>query len=59
MFHELFPTLIAEGRVFVARPPLFKINLDAKGETFVYAYDEPERSSLMKKHKRKGERGDD
>ncbi len=40
MFHELFPSLVAEGRIFVARPPLFKINLDSKGEKFVYAYDE-------------------
>jgi DNA gyrase subunit B len=55
MFHELFPTLVAEGRIFVARPPLFKINLDTKGEKFVYAYDETERSALMKANKRKGE----
>ena len=55
MFHELFPTLVAEGRIFVARPPLFKINLDAKGEKFVYAYDEAERSTVVKKHNRKGE----
>jgi DNA gyrase subunit B len=55
MFHELFPTLVAEGRIFVARPPLFKINLDAKGEKFVYAYDEPQRSSLVKTHGRKGD----
>jgi DNA gyrase subunit B len=55
MFHELFPTLVAEGRIFVARPPLFKIDLDAKGEKFVYAYDETERSALMKANKRKGD----
>jgi DNA gyrase subunit B len=55
MFHELFPTLVAEGRIFVARPPLFKINLDTKGEKFVYAYDETERSALMKANKRKGD----
>jgi DNA gyrase/topoisomerase IV subunit B len=55
MFHELFPTLVAEGRIFVARPPLFKIDLDAKGEKFVYAYDETERSALVQQHKRKGD----
>jgi len=55
MFHELFPALVAEGRVFVARPPLFKINLDQKGERFVYAYDEAERSQLVKRHNRKGD----
>ncbi|MGI8491223.1 MAG: DNA gyrase/topoisomerase IV subunit B [Acidimicrobiales bacterium] len=55
MFHELFPTLVAEGRVFVARPPLFKIDLDAKGERFTYAYDEVERSALVKRHNRRGD----
>jgi DNA gyrase subunit B len=55
MFHELFPSLVSEGRIFVARPPLFKINLDSKGERFVYAYDEAGRSQMVKKHGRKGE----
>lgn len=55
MFFELFPSLVSEGRVFLARPPLFKINLDAKGEKFVYAYDEAERSQLLKRHNRKGD----
>jgi DNA gyrase subunit B len=55
MFHELFPSLVAEGRIFVARPPLFKIDLDTKGETFVYAYDETQRSALVARHKRKGD----
>jgi topoisomerase-4 subunit B len=55
MLHELFPSLVAEGRIFLARPPLFKINLDAKGEKFVYAYDETERSRVMKRHNRKGD----
>jgi DNA gyrase subunit B len=55
MFHELFPSLIREGRIFIARPPLFKIDLDAKGERFVYAYDDTERSELLARHKRKGE----
>jgi DNA gyrase subunit B len=55
MLYELFPSLVAEGRIFLARPPLFKINLDAKGEKFVYAYDEAERAQLVKRHNRKGE----
>jgi DNA gyrase subunit B len=55
MLNELFPTLVTEGRVFVARPPLFKINLDSKGEKFVYAYDETERSEVMRKNNRKGD----
>ena len=55
MAYELFPSLVLEGRVFLARPPLFKINLDARGEKFVYAYDEAERAGLVKRHNRKGE----
>ena len=43
------------ARIFLARPPLFKINLDAKGEKFTYAYDEAERADLVKRHNRKGE----
>jgi DNA gyrase/topoisomerase IV subunit B len=52
---DLFPTLVNEGRVFLSRPPLFKINLDPRGEKFVYAYDEHERSRLVSQHKRKGD----
>lgn len=55
MLYELFPSLVSEGRIFLARPPLFKINLDAKGEKFVYAYDEAERAQLVKRHNRKGD----
>jgi DNA gyrase subunit B len=55
MLHELFGSLVSEGRIFVARPPLFKINLDAKGEKFVYAYDEAERARLTRRHNRKGD----
>jgi DNA gyrase subunit B len=55
MLYELFPSLVTEGRIFLARPPLFKINLDAKGEKFIYAYDETERAQLVKRHNRKGD----
>jgi DNA gyrase/topoisomerase IV subunit B len=55
MLYELFPALVSEGRIFLARPPLFKINLDAKGERFIYAYDEAERAALVKRHNRKGD----
>jgi len=54
MFMELFPQVIQEGRVFLARPPLFKINLDARGDKFLYAYDDKELSELLKQHKRSG-----
>lgn len=52
MLAELTPAMIHEGRVFLSRPPLFKINLDTRGDKFVYAYTEDERSALVAKHKR-------
>ena len=41
LFHELFPRLLAEGRVFLARPPLFRVAL-ADG-SYVYCMTERER----------------
>lgn len=55
MFYELFPTMLAEGRVFLAQPPLFKINLDATGSKYVYAYNDAEKEELLKKHRRDGD----
>lgn len=55
MMWRLFPEFVKEGRLFIARPPLFKINLDNRGDEFVYAYSEEERAELIKKHKRSGE----
>jgi DNA gyrase subunit B len=55
MFHELFPQLIKNGRIYVAKPPLYRIRLDSKGEKFVFAYSDSERNQLLKKHKRSGE----
>ena len=52
LFSEIFPQLLAQGRVFLARPPLFKVNLDPRGEKVAYAYDEAERSALIRKHRR-------
>lgn len=50
--HELMPELIEEGRVFLAKPPLYRIDLDARGEKYLYAYTDAERAELMRKHKR-------
>ncbi|WP_217924416.1 DNA gyrase/topoisomerase IV subunit B [Miltoncostaea oceani] len=55
MFSELFPQMIAEGRIFIANPPLYRINLDSRGEKFVYALTDQERADLVKKHKRSGD----
>lgn len=46
MFYRLLPTLLREGKVFIAESPLFEIT--AKDETF-FAYDEFEKSEIIKK----------
>ena len=55
MFHELMPALIDEGRILIAKPPLYRINLDSRGERYVYAYTDAERAELVRAHKRSGE----
>ena len=55
MMWRLFPEFVKEGRLFIARPPLFKINLDNRGEQFIYAFSEEERAEILKKNKRSGE----
>lgn len=46
MFYRLLPTLIKEGKVFIAETPLFEIT--TKNETF-FAYDEFEKANILKK----------
>ena len=45
LFYRLLPTLLAEGRVFIAESPLFEIS--TKDETF-FAYDEFEKVDILK-----------
>ncbi len=45
MFYRLLPTLLKEGRVYIAESPLFEIN--TKDETF-FAYDEREKVEILK-----------
>ena len=46
MFYRLLPTLIKEGKVFIAESPLFEIT--AKDKTY-FAYDEFEKAKILKK----------
>ncbi len=46
MFYRLLPTLIEEGKVFIAETPLFEIT--TKNDTF-FAYDEFEKADILKK----------
>ncbi|MGI6167595.1 MAG: toprim domain-containing protein [Eubacteriales bacterium] len=46
MFYRLLPTLIREGRVFIAETPLYEIT--SKDETY-FAYDDAEKEEIIKK----------
>src|SRR5690606_37491950 len=46
VFHRLMPTLIEEGKVFIALSPLYEI-LD-KQENSHFAYDEAEKEKILK-----------
>ncbi|MHB8911638.1 MAG: DNA topoisomerase IV subunit B [Lysobacter sp.] len=54
LFLKHFPTLVASGHVFVAMPPLFRVDV---GKQVFYALDEEEKRILLEKIEReKGER---
>ena len=46
MIYRLMPTLITEGRVFIAETPLYEIN--TKSKTY-FAYDENEKREILEK----------
>ena len=46
LFYRLLPTLIQEGRIYIAESPLFEIT-PAKGET-QFAYNETEKDEIVK-----------
>ncbi len=46
MFYRLLPTLLKEGKVFIAESPLFEIT--SKDETY-FAYNEKEKIDILKK----------
>lgn len=46
LFYRYFRPLIESGHIFIAQPPLFRIQ---KGKTVEYAYNETERNGIVKK----------
>ena len=46
MFHSLLPTLVKEGRVYIAETPLYEIT--TKDDTY-FAYDESEKNDILSK----------
>ncbi|MEN9618835.1 MAG: hypothetical protein RL406_1072 [Pseudomonadota bacterium] len=57
LFFRHFPKLIEAGHVFVARPPLFRVDAPARGKkpaTKVYALDEGELTAILDKLRKDG-----
>jgi topoisomerase-4 subunit B len=54
LFLRHFPALVREGHVFVAMPPLFRVDV---GKQLFYCLDEAERDALLQKIEREKMRG--
>ena len=59
LFFRHFPKLIERGHLYVAKPPLFRIDAPARGRkpaTKIYALDEGERQAALDKLRKEGAR---
>jgi topoisomerase-4 subunit B len=59
LFFRHFPKLIATGHVYVARPPLFRVDAPARGKkpaAKLYALDEGEQTAILDKLRKEGAR---
>ncbi len=59
LFFRHFPRLIAAGHIYVARPPLFRVDAPARGKkpaSKAYALDEGELSAILDKLRKEGVR---
>ena len=59
LFQKHFPALVQAGNVFVARPPLFRVDAPARGKkppVKMYALDEGELSAILDKLRKEGAR---
>ncbi|MBU3724249.1 MAG: type IIA DNA topoisomerase subunit B [Burkholderiaceae bacterium] len=57
LFFKHFPQLVERGHVFVARPPLFRVDVNASGKRAarkIYALDEGELTHVLDKLKQEG-----
>ena len=52
LFYRLLPTLLREGKVYIAETPLFEIT-PSKGE-IEFAYNEPEKAEIVKRLEKEG-----
>lgn len=52
MFYRLLPTLLSEGRVYIAETPLFELTIQQGKKTqTAFAFDEREKEALLSRHK--------
>ena len=51
LFHTLMPEIIKQGKLFIAKTPLYEIKL--KDDSVLYAYSDDERDKLIDKNKKK------
>ena len=61
LFFRHFPKLIEAGRIFVAKPPLFRVDAPARGKkpaAKIYALDEGELGATLDKLRKEGARED-
>jgi len=59
LFYKHFPGLVAAGNVFVARPPLYRVDAPARGKKpplKMYALDEGELTAILDKLRKEGAR---
>ena len=59
LFFRHFPKLVQRGHVYIARPPLFRIDAPARGKkpaAKIYALDEGERIAALDKLRKEGAR---
>ncbi len=54
LFYRHFPRLVENGHIFIAMPPLFRIDV---GKDIFYALDEAERDMILKRIKRRKKPG--
>ena len=53
MFYRLLPTLITEGRVYIAESPLYEIKVKDKS---LFAYNEPEKAEIVRRLDEEGKK---
>lgn len=56
LFYRYFPDIINQGHLYIAQPPLFRIQ---KGRTVQYAFDEAEKQRIIQEILKKSDKGKD